>query len=365
MADITSNLIEQVHDAIADKSALNLIGGNTKHFIGRQPVGQAVSLKGHTGIISYRPTELVITARAGTTIAEIQSLLANNNQTLVGEPPAFNGKATLGGSVAAGISGASRPFWGSLRDAILGVKLINGYGEHLQFGGQVMKNVAGYDVSRLQSGAFGAFGIITEVSLRVRPKSESTATLVFELDASDAIKEMRHLSVSAHPISACAWCSGQLFVRLSGSQSAVKNSEDTLGGERLENQDLFWRSIRNFRHPFFANTAQPLYRLSVSPAAPHFESLGDDTLIDWAGGVRWVYSDQPLTTLANLAALQGGHVTCYRPIDRHAECFHAQSDTAERVHQNLKTAFDPHSLFNPGRMYSWLGRDEAQGGNIR
>ncbi|EOD81472.1 Glycolate dehydrogenase, FAD-binding subunit GlcE [Grimontia indica] len=362
MADITSNLIEQVNDAIADKTALNLIGGNTKHFIGRQPVGQAVSLKNHTGVISYRPSELVITARAGTTIAEIQAQLANNNQTLVGEPPAFNGKATLGGSVAAGISGASRPFWGSLRDAILGVKLINGYGEHLRFGGQVMKNVAGYDVSRLQAGAFGAFGIITEVSLRVRPKSESTTTLVFECGAASAIRRMRDLSVSAHPLSASAWCSGQLFIRLSGSQLAINHSIETLGGETLENQDLFWRSIRNFRHPFFAHRAQPLYRLSLSPAAPHYEQLGD-TLIDWAGGVRWVYSEQSLSTLANLAALQGGHAACYRPIDRHAECFHPQSDTAKRIHQNLKMAFDPHSLFNPGRMYSWLGRDEAQGDN--
>ncbi|NGN97190.1 glycolate oxidase subunit GlcE [Grimontia sp. S25] len=362
MADITSNLIEQVNDAIADKTALNLIGGNTKHFIGRQPFGQAVSLKNHTGVISYRPSELVITARAGTTIAEIQALLANNNQTLVGEPPAFNGKATLGGSVAAGISGASRPFWGSLRDAILGVKLINGYGEHLRFGGQVMKNVAGYDVSRLQAGAFGAFGIVTEVSLRVRPKSESTTTLVFECDAPSAIGRMRDLSVSALPLSAIAWCSGQLFIRLSGSQLAINHSIETLGGERLENQDLFWRSIRNFRHPFFSHRAQPLYRLSLSPAAPHYEQLGD-TLIDWAGGVRWVYLDQSLSTLANLAALQGGHAACYRPIDRHAECFHPPSDTAKRIHQNLKMAFDPHSLFNPGRMYSWLGRDEAQGDN--
>lgn len=363
MADITSNLIEQVNDAIADKTTLNLIGGNTKHFIGREPVGQAVSLKNHTGVISYRPSELVITARAGTTIAEIQALLANNNQTLVGEPPAFNGKATLGGSVAAGISGGSRPFWGSLRDAILGVKLINGYGEHLRFGGQVMKNVAGYDISRLQAGAFGAFGIITEVSLRVRPKSDTT-TLVFECDAPSAIGRMRDLSVSAHPLSASAWCSGQLFVRLSGSQFAINHSIETLGGEQIENQDLFWRSVRNFRHPFFANRAQSLYRLSLSPAAPHDEQLGD-TLIDWAGGVRWVYSDQSLSTLANLAALQGGHATCYRPIDRMGECFHKQPAAAQRIHQNLKMAFDPHCLFNSGRMYSWLGRDETQGGTTQ
>ncbi|CZF86000.1 glycolate oxidase subunit GlcE [Grimontia marina] len=362
MADITSNLLEQVQDAVADKAALNLIGGNTKHFIGREPVGQAVSLKNHTGVISYRPSELVITARAGTTIAEIQAQLAKNNQTLVGEPPAFNGKATLGGSVAAGISGASRPFWGSLRDAILGVKLINGYGEHLRFGGQVMKNVAGYDVSRLQAGAFGAFGIITEVSLRVRPKSESTTTLVFECDAPSAIRRMRDLSVSAHPLSANAWYAGQLFIRLSGSHSAVNSSAETLGGEVLENQDLFWRSIRNFRHPFFANTTQSLYRLSVSPSAPHFEQWGE-TLIDWAGGVRWVYSEQTLSSLSNTASLHAGHATCYRPLERTSECFHPQPDTAKRIHQNLKMAFDPHRLFNPGRMYSWLGQAEALGDN--
>lgn len=357
MADLTANLIEQVKDAVSEKTSLNLIGGNTKAFMGRFPIGQPVALSDHRGVVDYRPSELVITARAGTAITEIQALLERHNQTFVGEPPSFNGKATLGGSVAAGVSGSSRPYWGSLRDAILGVKLVNGLGEHLRFGGQVMKNVAGYDLSRLQAGALGAFGILTEVSLRVRPKPDCTITLAYECPAQEAITQMRSVSVSGHPVSGAAWVENRLYIRLCGSKPSVLSSQSVLGGEVVENHDLFWRNIRSFHHPFFNHTA-PLARLSVSPSTPHLDQF-DNTLIDWGGGVRWVYCTTAFSTLAALAEKHGGHVSSYRTSDRDEEVFHPLSEVSQRIHRNLKAAFDPHNLFNPGRLYSWLGAKEG------
>ncbi|WP_407333653.1 glycolate oxidase subunit GlcE [Enterovibrio sp. 27052020O] len=353
MADLSNTLLEQVLDAKATHTALNLIGGNTKAFIGHEPVGQSVSLTNHSGIIAYHPSELVITARAGTRIAELQSVLAEHNQILVGEPPAFEGKATLGGSVACNINGASRPFHGSLRDAILGVKLINGFGEHLRFGGQVMKNVAGYDLSRLQAGAMGAFGILTEVSLRVMPQPELIETLQLEMSAQSAITKMRSLVTHGCPLSGAAWVDGSMFLRLAGSKQTVRQTASSLGGEALQHQSLFWRSIRNFRHPFFHQQGH-LYRFSINPASPHLAQY-EHSLINWAGNLRWVKTDATLEELVPVAEEHGGHVDCYGTENRQPPCFHPLSPTHQRLHQSLKAAFDPQSLFNPGRMYPWLG----------
>ncbi|OEE66767.1 glycolate oxidase subunit GlcE [Enterovibrio norvegicus FF-33] len=355
MADVTHSLIEQVLDAKASNTPLNLIGGNTKHFMGREAVGQPVSLTNHNGIIAYHPSEMVITARSGTRIAELQSVLAEYNQMLVGEPPAFEGKATLGGSLACNINGASRPFHGSLRDAILGVKLINGLGEHLRFGGQVMKNVAGYDLSRLQAGAMGALGIVTEVSLRVMPKPEQVETLQCHMDAQQAITKMRSLVAKGYPLSGAAWVEGCLYLRLAGSEQTVRSTAQEIGGETLQHQSLFWRSIRNFRHPFFSNSGK-LYRFSINPATPHLAQY-EHSLINWAGNIRWVKIDATLDALVPLAEAHGGHVACYSNENRQQPCFHPLSPTHQRLHQALKAAFDPQSLFNPGRMYSWLGEN--------
>ncbi|WP_232312690.1 glycolate oxidase subunit GlcE [Enterovibrio coralii] len=331
------------------------MGGNSKAFYGREPIGEPVSLSAHQGIISYKPSELVISARTGTRISELQAALVKNNQMLVGEPPAFNGKATLGGAVASGLSGASRPYSGSLRDAILGVKLINGLGEHLRFGGQVMKNVAGYDVSRLQAGAFGAFGILTEVTLRVRPIPVQTMTMRLEMSQVDAIKTMRELAANGSPVSGSAWYQGYLYVRLSGASQSVTRCRNALGGTELDNQDLFWRSIRNFRHPFF-KTRDNLFRLSIAPSSPIIE-LAKDTFIDWGGAARWVHSQASLTEMARIAELHGGHAMRFRSEDNHNECFHPKSDAEKAIHISLKHAFDPQNLFNRGRMYYWLGAE--------
>ncbi|MDD1793201.1 glycolate oxidase subunit GlcE [Enterovibrio sp. ZSDZ42] len=363
MADISTSLCEQVQDARADNTPLNLIGGNTKTFIGREATGRPVSLTGHSGVTAYHPSELVITARAGTRITELQSVLAEHNQMLVGEPPAFEGKATLGGSIACNISGASRPFYGSLRDAILGVTLINGFGEPLRFGGQVMKNVAGYDLSRLQAGAMGAFGILTDISLRVMPKPESVETLVLKMDTPQAITFMRQRVSSGYPLSGAAWVDGHLYIRLAGTAPNVGYYSRKLGGESLPHQSLFWRSIRNFRHPFFSHNGH-LYRLSIDAAAPHFTRF-ENTLVDWAGNIRWVVTDENHESISELAKNNGGHVARYRSKsfgnrqkDNHnGECFQTLSPAHQRLHKSLKAAFDPQNLFNSGRLYSWLGSE--------
>ncbi|MDD1779874.1 glycolate oxidase subunit GlcE [Enterovibrio sp. ZSDZ35] len=353
MSDISSELIEQVSDAITENRPLNIIGGNSKAFYGRCTQGDSVSISPHRGIVSYQPSELVITARAGTKISELQATLAQHHQMLVGEPPAFNGKATLGGAVATGLSGASRPFSGSIRDAILGVRVINGYAEHLRFGGQVMKNVAGYDVSRLQAGAFGAFGILTEVSLRVKPIPDKTLTMTKSISAQHALSEMRLLSEKGLPLSGGAWVDGVLYVRLSGSSPSVDKAHANIGGDLLENADLFWRAIRNFRHPFFKDKKR-LFRLSVAPASPHF-SDDESTLIDWAGAIRWVHSSSTFSEVSHLAEKHGGHAMRFQGENPRDECFHPLADASVHAHQALKHAFDPNNVFNPGRMYSWLG----------
>ncbi|WP_051563755.1 glycolate oxidase subunit GlcE [Enterovibrio calviensis] len=367
MADMSASLCEQVRDAKADNTPLNIIGGNTKAFIGREAIGSPVSLSGHSGVTAYHPSELVITARAGTRITELQSILAENNQMLVGEPPAFEGKATLGGTVACNVSGASRPFYGSLRDAILGVTLINGFGEHLRFGGQVMKNVAGYDLSRLQAGAMGAFGILTDISLRVMPKPEATETLMLEMDTQQAITVMRKWVISGYPLSGAAWVDGNLYIRLAGSAPNVAVYSNNIGGEKLSHQSLFWRSIRNFRHPFFSHDGH-LYRLSIDASAPHITQF-EHTLVDWAGNVRWVFTDEPHESLTQIAKQHGGHVARYRSKaelsgsrrNDNSECFNALSPPIQHLHQSLKAAFDPQHLFNPGRLYSWLGVERLAG----
>nr|WP_269808887.1 hypothetical protein [Enterovibrio nigricans] len=233
------------------------------------------------------------------------------------------------------------------------MKLINGYAEHLRFGGQVMKNVAGYDVSRLQAGALGSFGILTEISLRVKPIPADTITLTKTVSAQDALKELRKLSSSGAPISGGAWFDGVLYIRLSGSSPSVKLAKTTLGGDLLENADLFWRAIRNFRHPFFKQR-DDLYRLSIAPASPHLQDV-KDTFIDWAGAVRWVHAHSPFSEISALAEQYGGHAMRFRENAEHAECFHPLPEASKNVHKSLKLAFDPEHIFNAGRLYSWLG----------
>ncbi|MFC6204466.1 glycolate oxidase subunit GlcE [Psychrobacter urativorans] len=352
MSDISQQLIEQVKQASANRTALTITGGGSKDFMGRQSQGEPLSLAGHSGIVSYEPIELVLTARAGTPLVEINAALAEHNQRLAFEPPTFDGRATLGGTLACHLSGPGRPWNGSVRDHVLGIRLINGRAEELRFGGQVMKNVAGYDVSRLQAGAMGTLGIISEVSLKVMPKPAATVTLKREMDAAQAITEMNRLAGQSKPLTAACWIDGQLYLRLEGASSAVASTVSQWQGTELEDCDDLWTQLREQQLSYFAGD-KPLWRFSVNSNAEHLLAK-EDWLIDWGGSQRWLRGDFVAAELEALANRAGGQVSVYRGGDRLQEVFHTQPEALRKLHQRLKQAFDPSGIFNPGRLYSWM-----------
>lgn len=354
MADLNSALLEQVSSAIDAGKKLNILGGGSKSFMGRAPLAGAdtIDVSGHTGIVSYEPIELVMTARAGTPITELVAALDEHNQMLAFEPPVFTARSTLGGTLATNQSGSGRPWWGSVRDHVLGVRLINGKAEHLRFGGQVMKNVAGYDVSRLQAGAFGGLGLITEISLKVLPKPAMQRTLTLECSQADALKLMNERAGQPKPITAAMWHNGVLYTRLAGAASAVEAAAKLFGGDTLDGAESFWQGVADQRHSFFANEEQ-LWRFSINSKSDAFD-LSGQPLIDWGGAQRWYsgeYDWQKMVALANSA---GGQVSLYRGGERSNEVMHPQSKSVKLLQQRLKASFDPAGTFNPGRVYSWL-----------
>ena len=356
MADITETLIEQVDNARKTQTPLNIIGGGSKAFYGRDVSGVPLFIAEHRGVVSYQPVELVLTARAGTALTEIEALLDENQQMLSFEPPLFEGRATLGGTLACNFSGPNRPWGGSVRDQVLGIRLINGKAEHLRFGGQVMKNVAGYDVTRLQAGALGSLGVITEISLKVLPRPAATATLVQSVALGAAIKLMNQRSGESRPLSGACWTDGKLYLRLSGTERAVESTLKLWPGELVNNADQFWQDLREHRLPFFKRQSRcddPLWRFTVKPSSPEILPTGD-WLIDWAGGQRWLRGDYNMRELESLAKDSKGQVGCYRGGDRLADTFHRQPEALQLIQKRLKVAFDPEGIFNPGRLYSWL-----------
>jgi len=354
MADLTTQLIEQVQSAASAGTKLRIEGGGTKAFMGRATTAEqeTISLKEHTGIVSYQPVELVMTARAGTPLVELKAALDEQNQMLAFEPPVFSASSTLGGTLATNQSGPGRPWWGSVRDHVLGVRLINGKAEHLRFGGQVMKNVAGYDVSRLQAGAFGGLGVISEISLKVLPKPAMQRTLVTECTQPEALSLMNQRAGEPKPITAATWYQGKLYTRLAGAASAVSAAAAAWGGEELEHAEDFWLALANQQHEFFSSDA-PLWRFSVNSKSPAF-NLSGATLIDWGGSQRWYAGEQDWQQMVSIASHAGGQVSLYRGGDRSAEVLHPQAEAIQKLQQRLKASFDPAGIFNPGRAYSWL-----------
>lgn len=357
MADISTQLIEQVQQARQEQTPLNIIGRNSKSFYGRQARGAPFNIANHTGVVEYQPQELVLTARAGTPLSEIDAVLAEQGQMLSFEPPSFTGDASIGGTLACNQSGPARPFAGSVRDMVLGLRLINGRGEYLRFGGQVMKNVAGYDVSRLQAGAMGCLGVITEVSLKVMPRPAQTATVICKLEsASEAIELMNRLQGRPVPLSGACWLQGRLYLRLAGAESAVMAASNKLITEHdaseLEQQDEFWTDLKNHRLKFFEGDS-PLWRLSVATTLS-MSCNSEQCLIDWGGAQRWlrgVYDREQLSV--NIPDAKG-EVHLFRHGDRETEVFHPLPVPLQQLHTRLKAAFDPQGLFNPGRLYAWL-----------
>lgn len=340
--------IDRIRAAHAEGSPLILQGGGSKTFYGNADEGEVLSTRTLTGIVDYQPKELVLTAHAGTPLAEIEAALAERNQMLAFEPPHFGGAATLGGSIATGLSGPRRPYAGAARDFVLGVRMIDGTGQLLRFGGQVIKNVAGYDVSRLMAGALGTLGLMTEVSLKVLPKPAAETTLQFELDETTAIENMNRWAGQPLPLSATSWHAGLLTVRLSGAESAVHAAQARLGGESLHDAAAFWQRLRDQATPFFDK--RPLWRLAVKPTTPPL-NFGDAEWIEWGGAVRWLASDLPAATLRDAAKAAGGHATLFRgtaPIDG---AFAPLAPALRALHRNLKQRFDPKGILNRGRLY--------------
>ncbi len=347
--DLTQDFIQVVEDASARGTALSLIAGGTKAFFGRETDAAPMQLAGHRGIINYEPKELVITARAGTPLKEIEAALDEQGQMLAFEPPHFGDTATLGGTVACGLSGPRRPYAGSARDFVLGCRIINGAGRELRFGGEVMKNVAGYDVSRLMTGAMGTLGLMLDLSLKVMPKPHTEITLVQERSEADAIRLMNIWAAKSWPISAAAYDGLKLHVRLCGSAKGVEAARGRIGGDQLEEGHRFWNTLREHQHSFF-DTNLPLWRLSVASQTPQLGVAGK-IFIDWGGAQRWLVTDADAGEVRRVVAEAGGHATLFRGGDRSSEVFHPQADAVMMLHRNLKRSFDTQGIFNPGRLY--------------
>ena len=350
-----SQIIDRVRDSAARQAPLCIRGGGTKDFHGPgapRHAGEPLDMRPLAGIVSYEPSELVVTALAGTPLAELEALLARHGQCLAFEPPRFAAGGTVGGMVAAGLSGPARASVGAVRDFVLGVEIINGRGELLRFGGQVMKNVAGYDVSRLLAGSLGTLGVLLEVSLKVLPLPVAEKSLRFAIDEATALQKLNQWGGRPLPISASAWHDGILTLRLSGAAAAVAAAERLLAGEWVDaaEAEVYWRSLREQTHAFFAGDA-PLWRLSLPSVAPP-QGFGA-TLIEWGGAQRWLRAGDA-RALRSAAAKAGGHATLFRGDDALKAAvgvFQPLPAPLAKIHRHLKLAFDPQEVFNPGRMY--------------
>lgn len=341
---------DTVASAVASKSALCIRGGGTKDWYGQTLLGDPLSTREHAGILAYEPTELVITARSGTLLSEIEAVLAEQNQMLAFEPPRFGSESTIGGVVAAGLSGPRRQAVGAVRDFLLGAALMDGKGEVLRFGGQVMKNVAGYDVSRMLAGSLGTLGLILDVSLKVLPKPLAERTLRFEMRKTESIEQVNRWGGQPLPITATAWHGGVLLVRLSGAEVALNAGQQKMGGEVVVDADPIWDELRDQRNAFFGADG-PLWRLSVPSAIPPLALKGEQ-MIEWGGAQRWLRTDLDAQFVRDAASKVGGHATLVRGGDKNAGVFHPLTPALLGIHRNLKNAFDPSGIFNPGRMYT-------------
>jgi len=363
--DADLQIQELVQNAYAKKIPLMIFGSNTKSFYGNPVEGHPLCVAGYSGIIDYQPSELVLTARAGTRLSEIETILSSENQMLTFDPPYFGTEATFGGTIACGLSGPRRPFAGAVRDSVLGVVCINGKGEKLTFGGQVMKNVAGYDVSRLMVGALGTLGVLLEISVKVVPKPEVEMTLMCEIKADEATRFMNTLAAKSLPLSASAFIDGIVYFRLSGSLAAVQVgakviSEYSQGVCKQESNSDIWQQIREHTHPFF-NTDLPLWRCSVAADSPALDLQGD-WFIDWGGAQRWLKTTASTDQIREVVSAAGGHATFYKSkksVDNinqninneNNDVYHPLPPALARIHKNLKDAFDPHQILNRNKFY--------------
>ncbi|MGE5240010.1 MAG: glycolate oxidase subunit GlcE [Bacteroidota bacterium] len=343
--DISQPLAETVKRAAEKRTPLAIRGGGTKRFYTGEARGEPLEVTGHCGVVAYEPTELVITARAGTPLAEVEARLAEKGQMLGFEPPHFGAAATLGGAIACGFSGPRRPYVGAARDFVLGATIVNGKGEIVRFGGQVMKNVAGYDVSRLMVGAFGTLGVLLDVSLKVLPKPARELTLAFEMPADKAITTMNAWAGQPLPLSGACHLGDTLYMRLSGSASGVQAAHARLGGETVEKSEEFWRELREQERGFFRDDT-PLWRLSVPPAAAPIDLPGKWCL-DWGGAQRWLKSAAPADDIRRAVERVGGYAGLFRGAETKSGGRFILAPNLAALSRHIKQAFDPSALLNP------------------
>jgi glycolate oxidase FAD binding subunit len=335
--------------AAGAEAPLRIRGGGSKDFYGQDVRGELLDTRAYAGIVAYEPTELVITARCGTPLAEIETALAERGQMLAFEPPHF-GAATIGGCIATGLSGPRRAAVGATRDFVLGAKLLDGEARVLNFGGQVMKNVAGYDVSRLLVGSLGTLGVLLEVSLKVMPRPAMEASIRFELAQAEALQLLNRWSGQPLPLSASCWHDGILTLRLSGARAAVAAAQARLGGDVAIDASSFWSGLREQRQAFFADANLALWRLAMPSTAPPLDLPGAQ-LIEWGAAQRWLRGDSDAGALRDTVAALGGHATQFRGGDKTVGVFHPLSPALRALHGRLKNSFDPRRVFNPGRLY--------------
>ena len=350
---MSSAVIEQFRERLRAGQPLRIRGGGSKDFYGNALSGEVLDTREHTGIVNYEASELVITAKAGTPLAELKSALAERRQWLPFEPPEFAAGSTVGGMVAAGLSGPGRLAHGAVRDYILGVTLMDGEGRVLKFGGEVMKNVAGFDVSRLMAGSLGSLGLLLEVSIKVLPVPVAETTLRIPMSEVDALAAINRWAGQPLPITATTWVAGELFVRLAGADAAVKAAVPQVGAGNtamatIAASDAPWAALRDHTHDFFAGDA-PLWRLALPTTTPAL-NLGA-SLIEWGGGQRWLRGELDAERLRALAREHGGHATRFRGGDKNIAALQPLDPVALRLHQELKRRFDPQGVFNPGRLF--------------
>lgn len=355
MENVLQTFKERIATATANKSPLRIKGNGTKDWYGQSLQGEVLDTTAYSGIIAYDPTELVITARAGTSLREIGKALSEKNQMLAFEPPRFDGLATIGGIVASGLSGPRRQAVGAVRDFVLGAVLMDGKADVLHFGGQVMKNVAGYDVSRLLTGSMGTLGLILEVSIKVLPRPVAQQSLQFAMTQEQALHQLNLWGGQPLPLSASCWHNGLLAIRLSGAQAAVDAAIKKMGGDALPEPEKFWDRLREQEHAFFDGVMQDkehgLWRLSVPSVAPVLNLQGEQC-IEWGGAQRWLKTTASASAVRAAAEQAGGHATLFKGGDKSVGVFHPLQPAVERIHRNLKNAFDPAGIFNPGRMFN-------------
>lgn len=351
--DLSDALAGQVSEAAEQQRALRIRAGGSKDFYGREPRGDLIDVSGHRGIVNYEPTELVCTVRAGTPLTAVEAALAEQRQVMPFEPPHFSDSATIGGATACGLSGPRRPWGGAARDLVLGVRLINGRGQAMRFGGEVMKNVAGYDISRLVVGSLGTLGVLTEISMKVMPAPDEIETRVLEVAEEAGFRAVEEAYREGLPVTGAAHDGERLYVRLAGTPSAVRSGRERLGGEGAADPETFWRDLRDHALEFFGGDDLPLWRLSLPPLTP-LPELPGRRLADWGGQLHWVRTDAPAFDVFRRTASAGGHATLFRGGGRDGEIFQPLPAGSWKLHQRIKAAFDPAGILNPGRLYADL-----------